>query len=406
MKLIRDRHGIYTPAFYLLTLCAVILRTVALFIGYDKVTGYYTTALGKVADTFTAASVLFFLTYAFVFRRDAGREISLFSPAAYVPAGIAAVALPFFSKQLFVAAASAENIARTLPMRVTAILCACLSLPAVLFFLLCVMAPRVRSRVRGECGILTALAFAAYAAYLYFSTSLPINAPGKLAEQCAYLAIAIFFLYETRIALGRECRPLYSAFGFIAAYLAAYVSLPALILYFFGDLTVENSLQATVLTFALFLFILCRVLLAGRRDDATHTPLTDSLLALAAAREEELSHAAPLPYDILEAEKNDPDHLPADIFADLVSESEEDGAMPDGADTETQDSESHETAVPATEEADRPTEPVADAAEEETDRTIEHVADATAEGSASDDADPTETETELTTQKVGEETDE
>ena len=406
MKLIRDRHGIYTPAFYLLTLCAVILRTVALFIGYDKVTGYYTTALGKAADTFAAVSVLFFLSYALVFRRDAGREISLFSPAAYVPAGIAAVALPFFSKQLFAAAASAENIARTLPMRVTAILCACLSLPAVLFFLLCVMVPRVRSRVRGECGILTALAFAAYAAYLYFSTSLPINAPGKLAEQCAYLAISVFFLYETRIALGRECRPLYSAFGFIAAYLAAYVSLPALILYFFGDLTVENSLQATVLTFALFLFILCRVLLAGRRDDATHTPLTDSLLALAAAREEELAHAAPLPYDILEAEKNDPDHLPADIFADLVSESEEDGAMPDGAETETQDSESHEPAEPATEEADRPTEPVADAAEEETDRTIEHIADATAEGSASDDAGPTETETEITTQKVGEETDE
>lgn len=325
MKLIIDRHGIYTPVFFLLTSCTVILRTVSLFVGYDTVTGYYTTALGKVADIFAAVSVLFFLTYALVFRKDTGHEISLLSSAAYVPAGIAAVALPFLAKQLLTTASTVQDTARTLPMRVSAILCALLFLPAVLFFLFCVLSPRALSRVRGECGILTALSFAVYAAYLYFSTSLPINAPGKLTEQCAYLAIAVFFLYETRIALGRECRPLYTAFGFTAAFLAAYVSLPALLLYFFGNLTVASSLQATVLTFALFLFILCRVLLAGRRDGATHTPLTDTLFALASARENELSHAAPLPYDVLEAEKNDPDHLPADIFADLTSESVENG---------------------------------------------------------------------------------
>ncbi|HBJ18640.1 MAG TPA: hypothetical protein DDY70_02685, partial [Clostridiales bacterium] len=323
MKLKNDRHGIYTPAFYLLTLCAVILRTVALFIGYDTVTGYYTTALGKCADIFATVSVLFFLSYALVHRKDAGHEISLFSPMAYVPSGIVAVALPFLSKQLFQAAAGAQETARTLPMRATAILCAVLALPAMLFFLLCILSPRTLSRVRGECGILTALAFAAYAAYLYFNTSLPINAPGKLTEQCAYLLIALFFLYETRIALGRECRPLYAAFGFAAAYLAAYTALPALILYFAKDLIVSDSLPATVLTFGLFLFLLFRVLLAGRKDEAEHTPLTDSLFALAAAREESVREAGPLPYDILEAEKNDPDHLPADIFADLAEVEDE-----------------------------------------------------------------------------------
>ena len=60
--------------------------------------------------------------------------------------------------------------------------------------------------------------------------------------------------------------------------------------------------------------------MAGHRDEATHTPLTDTLFALAAAREDEVRADGPLPYDILEAERNDPKHLPSDIFADLTSE--------------------------------------------------------------------------------------
>ena len=320
MKFTKDRHGVYSLAFFLLTLCAVILRTVALFIGYDTVTGYYTTPLGKCADAVAAVSVLFFLSYAVVFRKDKGHEISFFSPASYVPAGIVAASLPFLAKRLFSAAAGAQNVARTLPMRATATIGALLTLPALLFFLLCILTPRTRSVLRGECGILTALAFAVYAAFLYFNTSLPINSPGKLTEQCAYLLISVFFLYETRIALGRECRALYRAFGFAAAHLAAYSSLPSLILYFFRDLIASDSLPAVVLTFGLFLFITLRVRMAGHRDEATHTPLTDTLFALAAAREDEVFADGPLPYDILEAEKNDPKHLPSDIFADLTSE--------------------------------------------------------------------------------------
>lgn len=326
MKFTKDRHGVYPLAFFLLTLCAVVLRTVALLIGYDTVTGYYTTPLGKCADVVAAVSVLFFLSYAVVFRKDKGHEISFFSPASYVPAGIVAASLPFFAKRLFSAAAGVQNVARTLPMRVTATIGALLTLPALLFFLLCILTPRARSVLRGECGILTALAFAVYAAFLYFNTSLPINSPGKLTEQCAYLLISVFFLYETRIALGRECRALYRAFGFAAAHLAAYSSLPSLILYFFRDLIASDSLPAVVLTFGLFLFISLRVRMAGHRDEATHTPLTDTLFALAAAREDEVFADGPLPYDILEAEKNDPKHLPSDIFADLTSEEEwEDG---------------------------------------------------------------------------------
>lgn len=326
MKFTKDRHGAYSLAFFLLTLCAVVLRTVALFIGYDTVTGYYTTPLGKCADAVAALSVLFFLSYAVVFRKDKGHEISFFSPASYVPAGIAAASLPFFAKQLFSAAAGVQNVARTLPVRVTATIGALLTLPALLFFLLCILTPRTRSVLRGECGILTALAFAVYAAFLYFNTSLPINSPGKLTEQCAYLLISVFFLYETRIALGRECRALYRAFGFAAAHLAAYSSLPSLILYFFRDLIASDSLPAVVLTFGLFLFISLRVRMAGHRDEMTHTPLTDTLFALAAAREDEVLADGPLPYDVLEAEKNDPKHLPSDIFADLASEEErEDG---------------------------------------------------------------------------------
>lgn len=323
MKLLKTRHGIYMPAFLLLTALAVLLRTVALLLGYDPVTGYYLDrTLGQIADISAAVGVLLLMTYAIPHRKDKGAPIDTLSPAAYIPAGIAAAALPFLARHL-ITVTEQKNVALT--VKVSALLAAVLALPAAVFFLLTVLLDKKESRLRAELGMLSALCLAAYAAYLYFNTDLPINAPSKLTEQCTYLAAAIFLLYETRISLGREYRPLYVSFAFVTAHLTAYTSLPALLLYFLRGTAPTESLPALVLTFALFLLLLARLILTGKRDEAASTPLTEVLIADAMRTEAALRDKPPLPFDQAKAEEDAPQEsteqsvptLPADFFAEV-----------------------------------------------------------------------------------------
>ncbi|MBR0449266.1 MAG: hypothetical protein IIX30_00435, partial [Clostridia bacterium] len=85
------------------------------------------------------------------------------------------------------------------------------------------------------------------------------NAPAKITDEMAYLFAAVFFLYETRISLGRGKWRAYVTFGLIAAQLAAYSSIPALIVYFAKGEMISNSIFESVLTFTLFLFITSRL---------------------------------------------------------------------------------------------------------------------------------------------------
>lgn len=327
MKLFKTRHGIYMPLFLLLTAVAVLLRTVALFLGYDRLTGYYLNpALGQSADILAVVSVLLFLTYAILHRKDTGCPIDAQSPAAYIPAGIAAAALPFLSRLMFTVAKEASRSEST--VRISAFLTAILAPPATVFFLLTVLLEKKQSRLRAEFGMLSALCFAAYAAYLYFNRTLPINAPSKLTEQCTFLAVSLFLLYETRISLGRECRPLYVSFALVAAHLTAYASLPSLLVYFVRGDVVADSIVGLIITFALFLFLLTRLFLTGKQDAVLGTPLTEILIADAERRAAFLAEKSPLPYNEMQDEKSTAEAqeteeiegqltLPSDFFADI-----------------------------------------------------------------------------------------
>jgi hypothetical protein len=125
-----------------------------------------------------------------------------------------------------------------------------------------------------------------YVAYIYFDTSLPINAPTKIADEIAYLAIAMFFLGETRLSLGRESWRRYISFAFIGSILTAYSAIPNLIYYFAREESVSLSIYESLLTLAFFIFITSKIFLTPMLTKDATSEVVSKIIAIEEARRE------------------------------------------------------------------------------------------------------------------------
>ena len=84
----------------------------------------------------------------------------------------------------------------------------------------------------------------------------------------AYVSLAIFFVYETRILLERPMWRMYAVSGLCATLLSAYSALPSLIVYLVRGQVISHTISETVLTLSLFVFALIRTvsLLTAEED--------------------------------------------------------------------------------------------------------------------------------------------
>lgn len=280
-------YSIYTIAFFLLTIAATALRTVACFNDLDEF-GYYfeSNLMINSSAIIAAASVVFFLSFIWCAREDIDLIPSYTSAANYIPAALVSAALAFLSVALFVF--SATSTTQGVFVKRLALVCAILALLAIGYFVVSALYVTRRSIKRSYFGILVLIFICVYAALIYFHTLLPLNAVNKITDLMAYLAIAVFFIYETRLSLGREKWKLYIAFGFSAALLAAYSSIPALILFFAKERIISFTLYENVLTFTFFIFITFKLLLASRLIEDKPSPVVDALRESAARRSKEL----------------------------------------------------------------------------------------------------------------------
>ena len=279
MKRTKQRLGIYTVLLFLLTAAAVALKTAALLYNFNFKTNYFDDKLlSGISDALLIAGVLLSLSYVAVGRRDSLRA-SFSSPAFYLPSGVIGVALLFFCGEHLasVFAKISVNMQSDFRLKIFTpeiaieLLAVLLALASIGYFILGSLVMGRRNVIRSAFGITVALFLAIYAAYIYFDTSLPINAPIKILDEIAYVFAAVFFLYETRISLGRDMWGAYLAFGMATAILCAASSLPALILYFVRGAVISISLTDSVLTAGLFVFTSSRILhaLALRKDEKT-----------------------------------------------------------------------------------------------------------------------------------------
>ena len=268
---------------------ATVMRTVACFTDLNYATGYFITGILSTVSAYIAAAVsLLTVSYLFISKST----VPLTRPTgalSFIPAGMASAAQIFLSAELFSSFISeADKTGVTLGVACILAL-AILSVFSALAFFFAILYEKRENTTKAAYLIASVVFFAAYAAYLYFDYSTPLNSPAKISDQMAYLAAAVFFLYEVRISLGRSIWRAHAAFGIISAAICFYASLPALILFFVKGILITKSLASSVLLFTLGICSLTKVILYSLSEGEEESPTAATVRALADSRAEEIS---------------------------------------------------------------------------------------------------------------------
>lgn len=280
----------YLFLFTLLAAVTVSMRTIASFISLNGY-GYYEGDLCTSANITVALGCLILFTYALVHRKDEGKVASFGGPLTYAPGAPLAICLVLLGASFFRRATSGALEKLLLPAL------GILGIASALYFLFAVLYEIKLCDLRAVFGMVCALFLILYAGFLYFDTALPINATTKLTDQTAFVLAALFFLYETRISLGQERWPLYTAFGFVSSLLCAYSSIPSLILYFFEGKIISNSIEESFTVFFLFLYIFSRTVLSLLLRSEKATPFMAALHEDAKRLADAVAANGPLPFE-------------------------------------------------------------------------------------------------------------
>ena len=299
--------GIYLPIFVLALLSTVTLRTLALLFDFNIKSGYFDDKLMiNAANALLVGTVIFMLTYAFTAKKNMRLIASFSSLTSYIPSALTIGALLFLSAYLLRIFFAILTSMQGYPGSILSISyyvtnlfvtgpCAVLAICAAVHFALTVLFEQRYNHTRANFGIVTVIFFAVYTAYLYFDTSLPLNSPNKIIDEMAILMLAVFFLFETRLSIGREKWKLYITSGFITALLCAYSSIPSIIYYIVEKKTLSNNVYENLLVLALFFFVVTKTLLTGELTEDKVSPKAQLIMDAAKRRDDEIienAHAA------------------------------------------------------------------------------------------------------------------
>lgn len=277
-----------------IALIAAGLRSAACLTALNFDTGYFSDKLLiGISDKLVIGAVIFALSYVFLAGKEQKLIFDFSSPLNYVFGGTLGVALLFFAFHAFNIfdalfseyqeyrySASSQKLVMYISL-----IMAILALASVAHFIIGGLVTKNKNTGRADFGLITVLFLSVYATYLYFNNAQPINSPAKIVDQMAYLSSAIFFLYETRISIGREKWRVYSAFGFCAALLTAYSSIPSIITYLATGQVISDSIYESSLTFTLCLFVSARLILTAKLREEKESEIVTLIKSNAAMRE-------------------------------------------------------------------------------------------------------------------------
>ncbi len=272
------RMGVYLPLLILFAAATVVTRTLALIYDYDKSSAYFTDKTLINISTYLLLGMLVILfSYIFFAEKHAELKFDFDSEVTYIPTALAAFSTLFLGFSLifragnrgieFFSPAMAEE-----PMMIFELCLFILAILASAYFAMTVLLGEKHSELRGAFGLICALFLVIYAVYIYFDTTLPINAPNKMVDETAYLFASLFFLFETRLSLGRESFRGYAVFGLISALLSLFSSIPSLIFYFSREIMISNSIYDCFLSLSLSIYMLTRLIsLSKAKHDSEHS---------------------------------------------------------------------------------------------------------------------------------------
>ena len=261
--------GLYLPIYIFFTLAACAFRTAALLLNFDFDSGYFNEKLLiGIANILAVLGVIILLTFIINGKKNM-KLIPEFSNGPTLFASVTVIgSLVFLCVYALrrLAALISDNGLASHNGKIgiaTLFLVFCFGIVCIAYLALNLLLGKHRIRARANLGIPSLFFFASYAAYLYFNTALPLNAPNKLVDEMAYLFLAVFFLYETRLALGRARWRGYIAFGLVGGLLCAYSAIPSIIYYMVEKSSPSDSIYESVLTLSLLIFLTVRTLMTG-----------------------------------------------------------------------------------------------------------------------------------------------
>ncbi len=292
------RTCIYLLIMLLSVSASVTLRSVAYLMHFDYSTGFFTDRmLINTADAVIWISVIIMLTY-FIGAQKTALKPSYSTPATYVPTGIFGAAVIFLGmRTLTTAIGNSTSIASQ--VKFIAIITAVLSFVSAVHCFFNTFITQGHTELRAYFSLGTVAFLALYSIFIYFDSSLPMNEPAKIVNLMAFLFSAIFFLYETRISLGREMWRTYTAFGLIASALTAYSSIPAIVIYYTNGALIPEAVKGTSITsieeymvlLSLFIYILSRTLLTVSLREKKENALINAMAEYAQIKDSRVSES-------------------------------------------------------------------------------------------------------------------
>ncbi len=278
---------IYTIPLFIVSLAAAILRSVALLTSFNSVTMHFDDNVAIfMGGIIVALSVVGFLSYLIFGEKEQKLIDRNDNAASYIPAGIVSTALIFMGANNIMMSFSgySQKMLSTL-----ALVSGVLAILSAVSFFLSVFIERRDNLYKAAFSLCVVFFLAVYAILLYFNKEIhPTNSPNRLIDELAYLSAAIFFLYESRIPLGRAKWRGYVSFGLIATLLCSYSSIPALVLYFVKGQIISESLVESILTLTLAIFICSKVMQTKKLTPDVECETAQSIVSLATARAEEI----------------------------------------------------------------------------------------------------------------------
>ena len=282
-----NRVGALLPIFFVVTPALVAMRAYACLKNMDDF-GYFSGNLTLISNIVLALFSLIFFTHAFTHhKKDSLPKESFLSYATYIPSGALAVAIAFGIYELLQPFFAVDNPFAALNYQENIrILTAVLGLCTIASLLLNAIIEKRYSQLKGGFSIASVMFLAAYCINIYFDASTAANSQQKLLSYFSMIFAAVFFLYETRIHLGRGKWHGYAAFGLISAMISLYTSIPALIYYFSRGILIPGStlIQLAIIC-ALGFYVMVRVILIACAPEDEMSDLAIDILDSAHRRQ-------------------------------------------------------------------------------------------------------------------------
>ena len=284
-----NRIGFLLPFFYITAPIMATLRSVACIKNMAE-TGYFNDhnliTISNIAITILA---IIFSTHALSHnRKDSSPKETFCNPPTYISSALLATGISFAIYELTILLLDEQRHIREIASSDIFIIISLVAGVASLFFLLLnAIIDTHHSQIRAALGMAASLFFSAYSICICFDNSTSVNMHQRILNIISLSLMAVFMLYETRIPLGHSKWHSYVAFGFMAALLLIYTSIPAIVYYIANRIIIPGTTiiqMCLALTSAIYAITRVSILAFAPEDETCD--LADSILDMVHRRKQ------------------------------------------------------------------------------------------------------------------------